>query len=80
MDANLATAVITAAISLGGSWWVTRADRKRVSSLERRIDKSERKDRKWWLWAQQVVTIYGQWRKENSPELPPIPIDEEAIN
>lgn len=76
MDPTFATAIVVAAVSIGGSWFVTRGDRQRVESLERRIDKLESKDRRWWVWAQEVVTLYSQWRKANSPELPPVPIDD----
>ena len=52
MDPTFATAIVVAGVSIGGSWFVTRGDRQRVASLERRIDRLEQRALANRTWTQ----------------------------
>lgn len=49
----------------------------RMAHLEGRVTKLTDLSHRWWEWGQRVTVLYHTHRKAGSPDLPPIPTEED---
>ncbi|KKI19673.1 MULTISPECIES: hypothetical protein [unclassified Leucobacter] len=76
--ALLAALGVVGAASIGGIGVVFGFLWRRIGLLEARLERYTRRERALWAWARRCQDLYYRHRKDDAPDLPPIPtLDEE---